>query len=129
MFDHVIATDASEKQIANAKPHQRVEYRVAPAEHSGIKSGTLDLIMVAQALHWFDLPRFYREASRVLKNNGLLAASAYKFFHITPEIDQVVNHRYYDKVIGPFWPPERELVENSRDSNFSFRRSRRHHSK
>jgi len=54
VFDRVIATDASEKQIANAEPHERVEYRVAPAETSRIESGTVDLIMVAQALHWFD---------------------------------------------------------------------------
>jgi hypothetical protein len=39
VFDHVIATDASEKQIANAQPHKRVEYRVAPAENSGIRIG------------------------------------------------------------------------------------------
>src|SRR5260370_3859611 len=58
VFDRVIATDASEKQIANAQSHERVEYRVTPAETSGIKAGTVDLIMVAQALHWFDLDRF-----------------------------------------------------------------------
>ena len=77
MFDRVIATDASEKQIANAQSHKIVEYRVAPAENSSIESETLDLIMVAQALHWFDLDRFYAEARRVLKSDGILAASAY----------------------------------------------------
>jgi ubiquinone/menaquinone biosynthesis C-methylase UbiE len=61
VFDGVIATDASEKQITNAEPHERVDYRVAPAESSGINSATIDLIMVAQALHWFDLDRFYRK--------------------------------------------------------------------
>src|ERR1700745_933422 len=52
VFDRVIATDASEKQIANAQPHERVEYRIATAEDSGLESETIDLIMVAQALHW-----------------------------------------------------------------------------
>src|SRR5213075_3445009 len=47
VFDRVIATDASENQISNAQLHDRVEYRVAPAENSGIKSGTIDLIVVA----------------------------------------------------------------------------------
>jgi len=65
VFDRVIATDASEKQIANAQSRKLVDYRVAPAENSGIESETLDLIMVAQALHWFDLDRFYPEAERV----------------------------------------------------------------
>lgn len=120
VFDRVIATDASEKQIANAQLYERVEYRVAPAESSGIQSETVDLIMVAQALHWFDLDRFYAEARRVLKPNGVLAASAYKFLHITPEIDQLVNHRYYSGVVGPFWPPQRVLVEKFQQLPFPF---------
>lgn len=119
VFDYVIATDASEKQIANAQPHGRVEYRVVPAENSGIKWGTIDLIVVAQALHWFDLDRFYDEARRVLKRNGALAASAYNLLHINPAIDEVVN-RYYYEVVGPFWPPERKLVEQFADLPFPF---------
>jgi SAM-dependent methyltransferase len=120
VFSRVMATDASEKQIANAQLYERVEYRVAPAESSGIQAETVDLIMVAQALHWFDLDRFYAEARRVLKPNGVLAASAYKFLHITPEIDQLVNHRYYSGVVGPFWPPERVLVEKFEQLPFPF---------
>jgi SAM-dependent methyltransferase len=120
VFDRVIATDASEKQIANAEPHEHVEYRVAPAENSGIQSGTIDLIMVAQALHWFDLDRFYAEARRVLEPGGVLAASAYNLLHIDPAIDEVVN-RYYYEVVGPFWPPERKLVEQFADLPFPFR--------
>jgi ubiquinone/menaquinone biosynthesis C-methylase UbiE len=109
-FDRVIATDASEKQIANAEPHPRVEYRVAPAEESGLETSKIDIITVAQALHWFDLDRFYAEADRVLKPRGVIAASAYRFFQIALEIDEVVNHRYYDEIVGPFWPAERRLI-------------------
>jgi SAM-dependent methyltransferase len=119
VFDRILATDASEKQIANAQRHERVEYRVARAENNGIESGTVDLIMVAQALHWFDLPRFYEEVRRVLKNNGVFAASAYNLLRIEPAIDEIVN-RYYYEVVGPFWPPERKLVENFADLPFPF---------
>src|SRR6266481_483160 len=119
VFDRVIATDASEKQIANAQSHERVEYRVAPAENSGIRSETIDLIMVAQALHWFDLDRFYVEAHRVLKPDGALAASAYNLLQVEPSIDEIVN-RYYHEVVGPFWPPERKLVEQFSDLPFPF---------
>ena len=115
----MIATDASEKQIANAEPHERVEYRVAPAENSRIESGTVDLIMVAQALHWFDLDRFYAEARRVLKSDGVLAASAYNLLQIDPAIDEIVN-RYYYEVVGPFWPQERKLVEEFDNLFFPF---------
>jgi SAM-dependent methyltransferase len=119
VFDHVIATDASEKQIANAQSHQIVEYRVVPAENSGIGSETTDLIMVAQALHWFDVDHFYPEVRRVLKNNGVFAASAYNLLHVEPAIDELMNRYYYD-VVGPFWPPERKLVEQFGDLPFPF---------
>src|ERR1043166_5276419 len=58
-FKHVIATDASAEQIAHAKPHDRVDYRVATAEESGLPDASIDLTTVAQALHWFDLSAFY----------------------------------------------------------------------
>jgi ubiquinone/menaquinone biosynthesis C-methylase UbiE len=119
LFDHVIATDASEQQIANAQQHLRIEYRVAPAESSGLDTSSVDLITVAQALHWFDLDRFYAEARRVLKPDGVLAASAYTFLHIAPAIDAVIDH-YYSKVVGPYWPPERVLVEKFEELPFSF---------
>jgi SAM-dependent methyltransferase len=119
VFDRVIATDASEKQIANAERHDRIEYRVAPAENSGIKSETVDLTLVAQALHWFDLDRFYIEARRVLTPKGVLAASAYNLLQIEPAIDKVVNRFYYD-VVGSFWPPERKLVEHFADPPYPF---------
>jgi SAM-dependent methyltransferase len=119
VFDRVIATDASEKQIANAELHERVEYRIEPAEESDIESDSIDLIMVAQALHWFDLDRFYAAALRVLKPDGVLAASAYNLLTVEPAIDEVVN-RYYFEVVGPFWPPERVLVEKFEELPFPF---------
>ena len=54
-FDRVVATDASREQIASATPHPKVEFRVAPAEQSGLPDGSIGLIIVAQVLHWFDL--------------------------------------------------------------------------
>jgi len=120
VFEYVIATDASDKQIANAELHERVEYRVASAEDSGMEPESADLIMVAQALHWLDHSRFYREVRRVLKTNGVFAASAYKFFHITPQIDEIVNQHYYKTVVGPCWPPERVLVEKFDEVPFPF---------
>jgi SAM-dependent methyltransferase len=119
VFERVIATDGSEKQIGNAEAHARVEYRVAPAENSGIESHTVDLITVAQALHWFDLERFYAEARRVLKPEGVLAVWAYKLAQVEPAIDRVVN-RYYTEVVGAYWPAERVLVEKFEDLAFPF---------
>ena len=109
-FAEVVATDASEKQIRSAFPHPRVTYRTASAEESGIESGTVDLVTVAQALHWFDIPRFFAECERVLKPGGVLAVWAYAVFRATPEIDAVVDHLYRD-IVGPYWPPDRAMIE------------------
>jgi SAM-dependent methyltransferase len=119
-FDRVVATDASEEQLRNAFPHEKVTYRVAPAEDSGLEDASVDLVTVAQALHWFDLPRFYDEARRVLKPGGVLAAWAYILCRITPEVDEIVDKFYFEGV-GPYWPKERKLVDDGYASiPFSF---------
>ena len=118
-FERVIATDASEKQVANAERHSRIEYRVATAEDSGLERSRVDLITVAQALHWFDLDKFYSEARRILKPRGVIAATAYKLAIVSPEIDAVIN-RYYSEIIGKYWPPERVLVEKFEELPFPF---------
>lgn len=109
-FDRVIATDPSESQIRNATAHPKVLYKVAPAEQTDIAEGAVDLITVAQALHWFDLNRFYAEARRVLKPAGVLAAWCYGLNEIESGIDRIVRHFYRD-VVGPYWPPERKLID------------------
>ena len=109
-FGRVVATDASEPQVKNAFAHPRVEYRVAPAERSGLEDASASLVTVAQALHWFDLPAFYAEARRVLRPGGVLAVWAYALFQATPEIDRVVTRLYRD-IVGPYWPPDRKIIE------------------
>jgi SAM-dependent methyltransferase len=110
-FGHVIATDASAQQIEQAKAHPRIEYRVATAEASGLPDQSVDLITVAQALHWFCLEEFYAEARRVLRPGGLLAAWCYAVFSIEGgEVDAAVA-RFYDGTVGPFWPKERRWVD------------------
>ncbi len=107
----VIATDASAEQIANAMPASRVEYRVAPAEASGLPDHSVELLTVGQALHWFDIERFGQEAERVIKPGGLLIAVSYAVSSVSADIDTVVDRLYTD-LLDPFWPPERALVES-----------------
>jgi SAM-dependent methyltransferase len=120
IFDRVVATDASAAQIGAALPHPRVEYRVAPAEDGGLPAGSVDLVTVAQALHWLDRGRFYAEARRVLVPGGVIAVWCYALMEIDPAIDALVRVFYRD-TIGPFWPPERSLVESGyRQVEFPF---------
>lgn len=109
-FRHVTATDASGAQIERATPHANIEYRVGRAETSGLNAASVDLVTAAQALHWFDRPRFWAEARRVLRPRGLIAVWAYHLLAISPRIDAMVR-RFYSDVVGPYWPPERRLVE------------------
>lgn len=111
-FRNVIATDASAQQIAHAEKSRRVTYRVAPAEESGIDSHSVDLILVAQALHWFELDSFFVEARRVLRAGGVLATTSYNLLEIAPEIDTMLS-KFYHETTGPFWPAERVLIETN----------------
>ncbi|HEY8084936.1 MAG TPA: class I SAM-dependent methyltransferase [Methylophilaceae bacterium] len=112
-FKLVIATDASESQISQVQPQEGIDYRVAPAELSGLASGSIDLVVVAQALHWFDVDAFHDEASRVLKPQGILAEWCYGHIEIdNAAVDGLIQHFYAD-VVGPHWPPERVHVENA----------------
>lgn len=109
-FVRVVATDISAQQIAHCPIHPRIEFRNAPAEDSGLANDCCDLIVVAQALHWFDFFRFYEEVARVLKPGGLLAAWTYQLLRAEPAID-VVLEDFYRRVLGPHWPPERRWVD------------------
>ena len=109
-FRRVAATDFSAAQIARAEARPGVEYRVAPADASGLPGSAVDLITVAQALHWFDLPAFYAEARRVLAPGGVVAAWCYNLLDAGPRVNAVVG-RYYSGVVGEYWPPERRLLE------------------
>jgi SAM-dependent methyltransferase len=111
-FAHVAATDASAAQIAAAEANPRIAYSVAPAEASGLETASADLVTVAQALHWFDIERFYAEARRVLKPGGVIAVWCYGVFRAAdPAVDRAAQ-RFYSETVGPYWPPERVIVES-----------------
>jgi ubiquinone/menaquinone biosynthesis C-methylase UbiE len=110
-FERVVATDLSAAMLAQAAPHPRIEYRVALAHASGLEPRSADLITVAQALHWFDLPLFYAEVDRVLKPDGVLAVWTYSIPVVEDRSTNLILERFYHEVVGPYWPPERHHVE------------------
>ncbi|MEO8619530.1 MAG: class I SAM-dependent methyltransferase [bacterium] len=109
-FDEVVATDPSFAQLVNAKPAERVYYAAMTAESSALPNASVDLVTVAQALHWFDLDRFYREVERVLTPDGVVAVWTYGLLTIDPEIDARIS-RFYKEEVGKYWPAERALVD------------------
>lgn len=106
-FEHVHGTDLSVEQITHATPHPHINYQVAPAEHMPLlQAGSVDLIAVATAIHWFDIEAFYEEVRRVLRPEGVLAIWAYSSHSINEAIDDWTA-RYARDVIGAYWRTDR----------------------
>lgn len=109
-FERVIATDPSPAQIQNATPHERIEYRVAPADASGLPARSVDLVAAAQSLHWFEPEAFFAEAKRVLVRDGAIAVWGYG----DPVLDDVrlheILHAFNRGLLEPYWFPERKLL-------------------
>lgn len=111
-FRRVIATDVSPAMLDHAPRHAGIEYRVSPAEASGLADATVDLVTVAQALHWFNLESFYPEVKRVLAPGGALAVWAYGTQRLGHAGLDPLLDRFYADIVGPYWPPGRRFVES-----------------
>ncbi|XP_021274585.1 putative methyltransferase DDB_G0268948 [Herrania umbratica] len=115
-YEHVIATDVSEAQLQHAIPHPRVKYLYTAltisndellASIGGEKS--VDLVTVAQAVHWFDLPKFYSLVTRLLrKPGGVLSVWGYNDIAVSPTFDPVMK-RFHDTTL-PFWNPNIQYI-------------------
>jgi SAM-dependent methyltransferase len=110
-FERVVATDISISMLEQAPRHPRVDYRAVPADASGLPAASVDLITVAQALHWLDADLFYEEAARVLIPGGVLAVWSYGSPYLDSPTVQRELSRYYGDVVGPYWPAGRHHVE------------------
>src|SRR5690606_31022464 len=76
-FGEVFATDQSQAQIDQAIPASNIRYSVQPAEKTDFNEEQFDLIVVAQAIHWFDFDRFYAEVRRTGKRHAVLCVMGY----------------------------------------------------
>lgn len=123
-FQRVIATDASQAQIEEAMPHERVDYRAEPAEATSIPAESVDLVTVATAVHWFDFERFYVEVQRVAKPGGVIAVWTYRLPSVRPDIDPILN-TYGNETLDGYWPPRiRFINERYRTIPFPFKEIR-----
>lgn len=110
-FSTVIGLDPSADQIANIVPDERITYQCAAAEQLPLPDRCADLVTAAQAAHWFDLPDFYQEARRIAQPGCVLALISYGVPILEPDLDERFQSFYRDE-IGPYWPPERRLVDS-----------------
>jgi ubiquinone/menaquinone biosynthesis C-methylase UbiE len=111
-FDNVFATDISQSQIDNALQADNISYSVQPGEKTNFDKELFDLIVVAQAIHWFDFDKFYAEVRRTAKDKALLCVVGYGKLEISEQINNVIAD-FYNNVIGKYWDKERKYIDEN----------------
>lgn len=112
-FRRVIGSDASAQQITAApKDVENLNFRVGKAEDlSYLENDSVDLLTVAQAVHWFDSAVFYKEVRRVVKPGGVFVAYGYG----NNVLDNLDAHRhmvqFYSGLLGAYWDKARRHVD------------------
>ncbi|MDY7108449.1 MAG: class I SAM-dependent methyltransferase [Planctomycetota bacterium] len=71
----VIGLEPNADMLAVARRHPppvtgRIAYRLAGAEDTGLPDDSVDLVICAQAFHWFDAPAALAEFRRILVSGG-----------------------------------------------------------
>ena len=109
IFKEVYATDISQNQLAKAPKIENVHYSNQPAEQTNFPDDFFDLIIVAQAIHWFDFHQFYQEVRRVLHLNGILVITGYALIRVNEPINAIIDQFYNS--ISRHWEPERKYID------------------
>ncbi|XVF76533.1 hypothetical protein PTKIN_Ptkin13bG0273300 [Pterospermum kingtungense] len=116
IYKNVVATDTSPKQLEFATKLPNIRYQhtspvisMAEIEQNVAAESSVDLVTVAQAMHWFDLPVFYQQVKWVLKKpHGVLAVWCYTTPQVNDSIDSILQRFYRN----PYWDPQRKLVDD-----------------
>lgn len=111
-FEQVTASDINYCQLLHSQKADNIDYLLASAENSGFADNSFDLIVAAQAAHWFKYNDFVEEAQRVLRPNGILAIWGYGLLSVSPKIDALIDD-FYKNIVGKYWAAERRHVENA----------------
>ncbi|KAJ8312505.1 hypothetical protein KUTeg_009878 [Tegillarca granosa] len=114
-FEKVIGIDVSQTQIdqAIALKNEGITYKVGSGEDlSFLGNASVDLVTVAQALHWIDTGKFYPEVSRILTPGGALVVYGYGTCSI--DIQEAQNHfwEFYRETLNGYWDPRRQHIDN-----------------
>ncbi|KAF8965997.1 hypothetical protein BGZ46_000465 [Entomortierella lignicola] len=115
-FNKVHGIDASAKMLDSAVQKPNITYHVSKGEDlSAIPSASVDLLTVAEALHWFDTPTFFSEVQRVLKPHGTFAAIGYTFVQFAdyPKASKrIIDLANEAEALGPYFEKGRLIADN-----------------
>jgi SAM-dependent methyltransferase len=111
-FNSVFATDISHSQIDNAIQGDNIFYSIQPAEKTNFEAQQFDLIIIAQAIHWFDFDKFYKEVRRTAKDNALICVIGYGRLQVSKKIDALIT-KFYKNTIGIYWDEERKYIDQN----------------
>lgn len=110
-FAHVHASEPSAAALTLAPRLANVDYAQAPAERCALADASVELVVVAQALHWFDPAAFLAEVDRVLRPGGVLAVWCYQ--DVLLPIEFGLAHAPFAAQIHDYWPPQRRLIDEA----------------
>lgn len=130
-FDHVIGLDPSDGMLETARSFggesatsKPIRYEVSTAEDLGqtissspVEDSSVDLITAANAAHWFDMPRFWPRAAKVLKPGGSVAmwtSGEIRAHPSLPNADaiQAAMDEYSDEYLKPYYVSGNLLTRN-----------------
>ncbi|CDZ78168.1 ubiquinone/menaquinone biosynthesis methyltransferase [Legionella massiliensis] len=110
-FEQVIASDVNQAPLDVAPKKANIRYLCCAAEKTPIEDKSVDLITIAQAMHWFNFDLFYQEIRRVAKDSAVIAAWCYSLGKFGSEIDKQIS-KLYDEILGDdYWPVERRYID------------------
>jgi len=108
-FTRIEATDVSAEQLAEAPFHPNIRYSQQPSEATDFAPESFDLVVTAQALHWFQHRDYWREVTRVSRPGALFAAWGYSWFEASEELEHLLLAPY-QQLLLPFWAPQNRLL-------------------
>lgn len=120
-FEHVIATDISDNQIAHAQADPRIAYAVCSAENPTDQVVGFNVVTCACSLHWFELSAFYKAVWRLAAPEAFFCAWTYEWPVLSSDKLNDLLQEYKNSVLKDHWAPEAALyLDRYRSIEFPF---------
>lgn len=123
-FKKVTATDPSEgmlkqaESLTSSEEFPQIAYETGSSDDvpPSVSEGSVDMVIAAQAAHWFDYEPTWKELARVMRSGATLAFWGYSDI-VLPEnkVATGIIHRWMNSsgLLGSYWTqPGRSIVEN-----------------